>query len=87
MPDEDAKIFSEAFQIYNKYRWTEMVSTDQWNALTDEIRDFAERHQWRTNRLTSCIGSMLLDLFNELYRNGQKPPIPDYFGRSDLDGH
>ena len=86
MPDEDAKIFSEAFQIYNKYRWTEMKK-EQWDAFTTEVRDFAWKYQPKSNVLATQMAFMLLDVFNELYKNGQKPPIPDYFGRSDLDGH
>ena len=84
MPDEDAKIFSEAFRIYNKYRWTEMKTDDQWISLSNEVRDFAEAHRWRTNALALRISFMLLDVFNDLYKNGRKPEIPDYFGRSDL---
>ena len=84
MPEEDAKIFSEAFEIYNKYRWTEMKTPEQWEALTNEVGAFADRHQWRTNQLTKRIGHMLLDIFSDMYRNGRKPSIPDYFGRDDL---
>ena len=87
MPDEDGKIFSEAFELYNKYRWHE-IQTDEWIQLSNDIRDFAEAHQWKDNPLAKYIGFMLLDVFNELYKNGNKPAIPDYFGRSDLaDGY
>lgn len=84
MPDEDGKIFAEACRIYEKYRWTEMKSPEQWTALADEVRDFAEAHRWRENPLAMRAGMMLMDVFDDLYRNGKKPEIPDYFGRSDL---
>ena len=84
MPDEDAKIFSEAYGIYNKYRWTEMKTDDQWMAFSDEVRDFARAHNWPKNPLAKRIAVMLLDVFGDMYRNGQKPAIPDYFGRDDL---
>lgn len=84
MPDEDAKIFSEAFEIYNKYRWAEMTSDDQWIAFTDDVRDFADKHKWKENTLAARIGVMLLEVFSELYRDGKKPVIPNYFGRDDL---
>ena len=84
MPEDDAKVFQDAFSLYNKYRWAEMKSPEQWMAFADEVRDFAEAHRWRENPLTERMGMMLMDLFNDLYENGKKPPIPDYFGRSDL---
>ncbi len=84
MPDEDAKIFNEAFRIYNKYRWTEMRTDSQWIDLSNEVRDFAEKYHWRTNQLAAHMGYMLLEVFNDLYKNGKKPEIPDYFGRDDL---
>jgi hypothetical protein len=61
-----------------------MKSPEQWTALADEVRDFAEAHRWRENPLAMRAGMMLMDVFDDLYRNGKKPEIPDYFGRSDL---
>ena len=84
MPEEDAKVFQGAFEIYNKYRWTEMTSDTQWKALWDELRDFSEAHRWRENVLVTAMASMLVDVFCDLYRDGKKPAIPDYFWRSDL---
>lgn len=84
MPEEDAKIFSEAYEIYSKYRWTEMRTEEQWISLADECRDFAEKHRWRENALAFHLAQAVLDTLGEMYRNGKKPPIPDYFGRSDL---
>ena len=84
MPDEDGNIFAEACRIYEKYRWTEMKSPEQWMELADEVRDFAEKHRWRENALALRAGMMLMDVFSDMYRDGKKPEIPDYFGRSDL---
>ena len=84
MPDDDAKVFQDAFEIYNKYRWTEMTSDTQWMTLADEVRDFAVRHRWRDNPLAMRAGMMILDVFNDLYCDGKRPAMPDYFGRGDL---
>lgn len=84
MPEDDAKIFQDAFAIYNKYRWTEMTSPEQWMAFSEDVRDFARAYNWARNPLAKRIAQMLLDLFNDLYKGGKKPAIPDYFGRSDL---
>lgn len=84
MPEEDAKVFQDAFGIYNKYRWTEMQSDAQWEALWADLKEFAEAHRWRESVLARAMVAMLTDVFCEMYRGGKKPVIPDYFGRSDL---
>lgn len=84
MPENDARVFSEAFDLYNTYRWTEMKTEDQWIALADACRDFAEKHNWRENPLVFHLAQLVLDVLGKLYQNGQKPPIPDYIGRADL---
>jgi len=84
MPEEDAKIFAEAYDIYSKFRWTEMKADVQWMALAEACRDFAEKHRWRENPLAFRIATAVLDALGDMYSNGKKPKIPDYFGRDDL---
>ena len=84
MPEEDAKVFSEAYDIWNLYRWTEMKTDDQWIALAEACRDFAEKHRWRENPLVFRIATAMIDALSDMYANGKKPKIPDYFGRDDL---
>lgn len=84
MPEEDARIFSDAYELYEKYRYTEMRTDEQWAAFVNEVRSFAERHAWRENKLAERLGLSLIDTLNDLYADGKKPAFPDYFGRSDL---
>lgn len=81
---EDAKIFGECYELYEKYRSVLIETDEQWTALAVDVRDFAERNDWRNNPLANRLALSLLDTFNDMYRNGRKPAIPDYFGRSDL---
>lgn len=81
---EDAKIFGECYELYEKHRSVLIETDEQWTALVLDVRDFAERNDWRNNPLANRLALSLLDTFNDLYRNGKKPAIPDYFGRSDL---
>ena len=84
MPEEDARIFGEAYEIYNRYRWTEMKDEKQWMALAEACRDFAEKHRWRENPLANRIATAVLDALGDMYSGGKRPKIPDYFGRDDL---
>lgn len=84
MPDEDARIYGEAYEIYSKYRWTEMKTDGQWMALADECRDFAEKHCWRENPLAYRLALAVIDTLGDMYAGGKRPKIPDYFGRDDL---
>lgn len=82
MPEEDAKIFGEAYKLYEKWRGTDIHTLDQWCQLTNEMYDLVEKHVDSRLALRLAIG--IMDTFDDLYRDGQKPPMPDYFGRSDL---
>lgn len=81
---EDAKIFGECYELYEKYRSALIETDEQWMALAVDVKDFAERNDWRNNPLTKRLALSLLDILNDLYRDGKRPVIPDYFGRSDL---
>lgn len=82
MPEEDAKIFAEAYNLFDKWRGTEIHTLDQWCQLTNEVYDFVVEHVESRLALRLAIG--IMDTFDDLYKDGQKPPMPDYFGRSDL---
>ena len=82
MPEDDVKIFKEACEIYTKWRYTDINSLDQWCKLTNEMYDFVVKYV--DNRLALHLGIGIMDTFDELYKDGAKPPIPDYFGRKDL---
>lgn len=84
MPEDEARIFTDAFELYNKYRWAEMQTEQQWMDLSNDCLAFAEKYDWRKNPLTFHLAQMILDVLGEMYRNGQKPKIPDYIGRGDL---
>ena len=84
MPEEDTRIFNEAYQIYNKYRWSLMKTDTQWTEFSNEVRDFARAHNWARKPLAKRMAEMLLDVFCDMYKDNKTPEIPDYFGRSDL---
>ena len=83
MPEEDAKIFGEAYEIYNKWRW-KVISPAEFTDLNIELAHFAERNHWQENPLAKRLAMALFDIFDDMYRDGKVPAIPDYFGRSDL---
>ena len=83
MPEEDAKIFGEAYEIYNKGRW-KVISREEFTDLNIELAQFAERNNYRENPLAKRLAMALFDIFDDMYRDGKVPAIPDYFGRSDF---
>ena len=82
MPEEESMIFGEAYRFYEKWRGTEIRTPEQWALLTAELHNFVLDHAG--NRLALRLAAGLMDTFDDLYKGGQKPEIPDYFGRSDL---
>ena len=84
MQEEDAKIYAEAYEIWNRYRWTELTTDAQWMELAEACRDFADRHGGQENPLAFRIGAAILEALGDMYAGGKKPKIPDYFGRDDL---
>ena len=83
MPEEDERVFGEIWNIYNKYRW-KLLEEQDFIQLTNELAAFAELHRNEQNPLAWRLAGALFDVFNDLYRDGKKPAIPDYIGRSDL---
>lgn len=83
MPEQDEKIFGEAYELYNRFRWR-ILKDDDFIELTNAIAALAEKYGWKHNPLANRICSMLFDVFNDMYKDGHVPAVPDYFGRSDL---
>ena len=83
MPETDAKIFGEAYELYNRFRWR-VLKDEDFIELSNAIAALAEKYNWQHNPLAYRIASMLFDVFNDLYKDGRVPAVPDYFGRSDL---
>ena len=83
MPEDDARIFGEAYQIYETWR-SKIIKKEEFIDLNMELAGFAERNKWKENPLTHRLSMALFDIFDDLYRDGKVPVLPDYFGRSDL---
>lgn len=83
MPETDEKIFGEAYEVYNKYRWR-ILSGEDFIQLSNDIAKLASKYDFQHNPLANHISLMLFDVFNDLYKDGRVPAVPDYFGRSDL---
>ncbi len=83
MPETDEKIFGEAYELYNRYRWR-ILKDEDFLQLSNDICRLAAEHDFQHNPLANHISLMLFDVFNDLYKDGRVPAVPDYFGRSDL---
>ena len=83
MPEQDEKIFGEIYEIYSRYRWQQLTNEDLIR-LTSELAIFAEKYNWKKNPLAFHLADAMISVFDDLYRNGNVPQIPDYIGRSDL---
>ncbi len=83
MPETDEKIFGEAYELYNKYRWR-ILKDENFLDLSNDIAALAARYDFQRNPLANRLSLMLFDVFNDLYKDGRVPAMPDYFGRSDL---
>ena len=82
MPEEDAKIFQEAYQLYDKWRGVEIRTGEQCIQVTCEMQKLCMDHPG--NRLAMRLAIGLMDTIDDLYHDGAVPAVPDYFGRSDL---
>ena len=83
MPETDEKIFGDAYEIYNKYRWR-ILKEEDFLQLSNDIAAMAQKYDWQHNPLADRMAQMLFDVFNDFYKDGRVPAVPDYFGRSDL---
>lgn len=82
MPEEDAKIFGEAYELYEKWRSVEIRRPEQWLEATNDFHGLVCRHEG--NQLALRLAISLMDTFDDLYKDGNVPAVPDYIGRSDL---
>ena len=82
MSEEDAKIFQEAYQLYDKWRGVQIRTGEQWIQVTNEMQQLCLDHPG--NRLAMRLAIGLMDTIDDLYHDGAVPAFPDYFGRSDL---
>ena len=80
VPD-DVKTFGDAYELYEKWRTTE-ISGDQWIQMHNEFQQFYLDHG--KSDLALRLAVSLTETIGELYRDGKKPVMPDYFGREDL---
>ena len=83
MPETDEKIFGEAYELYNRYRWR-ILKDEDFIQFSNDIATLAAKYDFQHNPLANRIALMLFDTFNDLYKDGRVPALPDYFGRSDL---
>ena len=83
MPETDEKIFGDAYEIYNKYRWR-ILKEEDFLQLSNDVSALAQKYDWQRNPLADRAAQMLFDVFNDFYKDGRVPAVPDYFGRSDL---
>ena len=82
MPEADAKTFGEAYELYEKWRSVRIETEMQWIQITMEFHDFVVRNG--STGLAQRLATSIMDHFDDLYRNGKKPEIIDYIGRSDI---
>ncbi|MBO7710587.1 MAG: hypothetical protein J6S83_08970 [Lachnospiraceae bacterium] len=83
MPEQDEKIFGEVYEIYNKYRWKQM-EREELIFLSSDLANIAQKYGFKKNPLAWHLTNAILDVFDDLYRDGKVPEVPDYIGRSDL---
>ena len=83
MPEQDEKIFGEVYEIYNKYRWKKM-EREELIFLSSDLANIAQKYGFKKNPLAWHLTNAILDVFDDLYRDGKVPEVPDYIGRSDL---
>ena len=82
MPEEDAKVFGEAYQLYEKWRSVLIDTPEKWIQVTNEMHQFVCRNE--SSRLALRLAIGIMDTLDDLYKGGQRPPVADYLGRSDL---
>ena len=83
MPEQDEKIFGEVYEIYNKYRWKQM-EREELIFLSSDLANIAQKYGFKKNPLAWHLTNAILDVFDDLYRDGKVPEVPEYIGRSDL---
>lgn len=82
MPEEDKQIFREVYELYDKWRGTLMETEDQWLMITAEFHALVVKHP--ESRLALHLVTGIMDHFDEMYRNGNRPKMQSFIGREDL---
>ena len=82
MDDRDRQIFRDIFELYDKWRGTEIRTSDQWMKVTEEFYQLILKYPG--SRLAMHLAIGIMDTFDDLYHDGNVPAVPGYFGRSDL---
>ena len=82
MPEEDGKIFGDAYALWDKWRGMRIERKEQWLQVTEELHGFVCRHE--SSRLALRLAIGIMDTLDDLYKGGQVPAVPDYIGRGDL---
>ena len=82
MPEEDKQIFREVYELYDKWRGTLIQTQEQWLTITAEFYALIQRFQ--NSRLALHLVTGVMDHFDEMYLNGNKPTMPSYLGREYL---
>ena len=82
MSEDDRNIFAWIYHCYAKWRAIQITELAQWQQLTAELHGFVCQH--KDSRLALRLAIGIMDTFDDLYHDGNKPPRPDYFGRTDI---
>ena len=74
---EETQIWREGFDLHAKYR-DQLETPEKWMAFSDAVRDMVNAHGNGT--VATQMGMFLMDMMNELYKDGHKPePIQSSF--------
>ena len=82
MPEEEGKIFGEAYRLYEKWRGVLIDTSDKWMQVTNDFYQFVAGNN--SNPLAVHLAVGIMDTFDEMYHDGKQPVIEGYLGRSDL---
>ena len=82
MPEEDAKIWGDVYALYEKWRSVLITDLSQWLQITNDFHEIVVRYNGNPLALRLANGAM--EAFDDMYRNGKQPVMPDYIGRGDL---
>ena len=83
MTEREQNAFRIVIGLYGKWRSVEMKTDEQWEAFGAEIGQ-----AWKEMGPDLPLGFRLLEAvletFSDMYRDGKKPEMQNYFGRTDL---
>lgn len=77
LSNEETQIWREGFDLHDKYR-DQLTTPDKWMEFSNAVRDMANSHN--LNPVAFRMGVFLIDMMNDLYKNGNKPePVQTSF--------